>query len=103
VSEGGDGLAWVDLEGHKQGGVGWVGGNWTGAPYLARDAGPQAVAGVHVYAGSAWEGELRLTAVTRSGDKAVVKYAFPGGKSASVLTGLAIHNGLLVCSLPKQN
>ena len=39
VSEGGDGLAWVDLEGRKQGGVGWVGGAWTGAPYLARDAG----------------------------------------------------------------
>ncbi len=32
VSEGGDGLAWVDLEGRKQGGVGWVGGAWTGAP-----------------------------------------------------------------------
>jgi hypothetical protein len=102
VSEGGDGLAWVDMAGHKQGGVGWVGGAWTGAPYLARDAGPQAVDGVYVYAGSAWEGELRLTAVTRSGDKAVIRYAFPGGKDASVLTGLAIHDGLLVCSLPKQ-
>ncbi|MGA2034674.1 MAG: hypothetical protein ABSG68_20695, partial [Thermoguttaceae bacterium] len=102
VSEGGDGLAWVDLEGHKQGGVGWVGGNWTGAPYLARDAGPRAASDVYLYAGSAWEGELRLTAVTRSGDKPVIKYAFPGGKEASVLTGLAIHNGLLACSLPKQ-
>ena len=39
VSEGGDGLAWVDLDGRKQGGQGHVGGNWTGAPYLARDAG----------------------------------------------------------------
>ncbi len=103
VSEGGDGLAWVDLEGHKQGGVGWVGGAWTGAPYLARDAGPQAVDGVYVYAGSAWEGELRLTAVTRTGDKPVIKYSFPGGKDASALTGLAIHDGLLACSLPKQN
>ena len=46
---------------------------------------------------------MRLTAVTRSGDKPVIKYAFPGGKQASVLTGLAIHNGLLACSLPKQN
>ena len=59
--------------------------------------------GVYVYAGSALEGELRLTAVTRAGDKPVVKYSFPGGKDASALTGLAIHNGLLVCSLPKQN
>ena len=102
VSEGG-GLAWVDLEGHKQGGVGWVGGNWTGAPYLARDAGPQAVEGVYLYAGSAWEGELRLTAITRSGDKPVIKYSLPGGKDALALTGLAIHDGLLVCSLPRQN
>ena len=103
VSEGGDGLAWVDLEGRKQGGVGWVGGAWTGAPYLARDTGTQAMEGVFVYAGSAWEGELRLTAVTRSGDKPVIKYSFPGGKDASALTGLAVHNGLLACSLPKQN
>ena len=71
-------------------------------PYLARDAGPQAVDGVFVYVGSAWEGELRLTAVTRSGDKPVVKYAFPGGKEASALTGMAIHDGLMACSLPKQ-
>ncbi|MGA2253424.1 MAG: hypothetical protein ABSG53_02085 [Thermoguttaceae bacterium] len=103
VSEGGDGLAWVDQEGHKRGGVGWVGGAWIGAPYLARDAGPQAVDGVYVYAGSAWESELRLTAVTRSGDKPVIKFAFRGGKDASVLSGLAINKGLLVCSLPKQN
>ena len=126
VSEGGDGLAWVDLEGRKQGGVGWVGGAWTGAPYLARDAGVAArantatgvaaganattgvAAGANAatdtfaYAGSAWEGELRLTALTRSGDKPVVKYSFPGGKNASALTGLAVHNGLMACSLPKQ-
>ena len=103
VSEGGDGLAWVDLEGRKQGGVGWIGGAWTGAPYLACDTGSKAVDGVHLYAGSAWEGELRLTAITRSGDKPVIKYTFPGGKEASALSGLAIHNGLLACSLPKQN
>ncbi len=116
VSEGGDGLAWVDLEGRKQGGVGWVGGAWTGAPYLARDAGVAAgantttglAAGANTsptafaYAGSAWEGELRLTALTRSGDKPVVKYNLPGGKDASALTGLAVHNGLMACSLPKQ-
>jgi hypothetical protein len=106
VSEGGDGLAWVDLEGRKQGGVGWVGGAWTGAPYLARDAGVAAGANnataAFAYAGSAWEGELRLTALTRSGDKPVVKYRFPGGKDASALTGLAVHNGLMACSLPKQ-
>ncbi len=102
VSEGGDGLAWVDLDGRKQSGVGWVGGAWTGAPYLARDTGPSPTPAAFAYAGSAWEGELRLTALTRSGDKPVVKYSFPGGKNASALTGLAVHNGLMACSLPKQ-
>jgi hypothetical protein len=103
VSEGGDGLAWVDLDGRKQGGVGWVGGVWTGAPYLARDAGPHPAPAAFAYAGSAWEGELRLTALTRSGDRPVVKYNLPGGKDASALTGLAVDNGLMACSLPKQH
>ena len=102
VTEGGHGLAWVDLDGRKQGGKGWVGGAWTGAPFLARDDGSHSVAGVHAYVGSAWEGELRLTALTRSEDKPVVKYRFPGGKDASALSGLAVRDGLLVCSLPRQ-
>ena len=80
VSEGGDGLAWVDLEGRKQGGVGWIGGAWTGAPTWPAMPARRRSDGVYLYAGSAWEGELRLTAVTRSGDKPVIKYAFPGGK-----------------------
>jgi hypothetical protein len=103
VSEGGDGLAWVDLDGRKVGGQGHVGGTWTGAPYLARDVGDDPVAGVYAYAGSAWEGELRLTALTRDGDRAVVPYRFAGGKEASALTGLAARNGLLAGALPKQN
>jgi hypothetical protein len=102
VSEGTDGLAWVDLDGRKQGGETWVGGNWTGAPLLARDAGAHAVSGVHAYAGSAFEGELRLTALTQGGDKAVLKHELPGGKDAAVASGLAVHDGLIVCSLPKQ-
>ena len=102
VAEGGDGLAWVDLDGHKQGGKGWIGGNWTGAPYLAFDAGPKAVESVNIYVGSAWEGELRLTAVSSKGEKPVVKFKFDGGKEASALNGIAIRNALLVSSLPKQ-
>ncbi len=103
VSEGGDGLAWVDLDGRKQGGEGHVGGSWTGAPYLARDVGDNPAADVYAYVGSAWEGDLRLTALTKSGDKLVAPYKFAGGKEASAITGLAVRNGLLVCSLPKQN
>ena len=39
--------------------------------------------------------ELRLTALTKGGDKPVIKYNFPGGKDASVITGLAVRDGLL--------
>lgn len=102
VAEGGDGLAWVDLNGRKQGGKHWIGGNWTGAPYLAFDAGKEPVAGVQLYVGSAWEGELRLTAISDKGEKPVVKYKFEGGKTASAMNGIAIRNGLLLCTLPKQ-
>jgi hypothetical protein len=98
VAEGGDGLAWVDLDGRKQGGKGWVGGTWTGAPYLAYDAATDAIT-----VGSAWEGELRLTAIAPGGaEKPVLKQKFEGGKDSLAMTGLAARNGLLVCSLPKQ-
>ncbi|MEI6520297.1 MAG: hypothetical protein WCO98_09715 [bacterium] len=100
VSEGGHGLAWVDMDGKKVGGRGWVGGVWTAAPFLARDAGPNAVAGQFAYVGSAWEQELRLTALTNGGDKQVVKYAF-ASKDVAALNGIAVYNGLMVCSLPK--
>ena len=68
VSEGGHGLAWLDLNGRKRYGQMWVGGVWTGASHLARDAGSNCVTGVYAYAAAAWEGggydgpkaELRL-------------------------------------------
>jgi hypothetical protein len=120
VSEGGHGLAWVNLEGRKQGGVGWVGGNWTGAPYLARDDGPQADARTFGYAAAAWSednpkkpspklGEIRLTALTPEGHKAVLKHTvvpLQQTNSQSIewgdyIGGLAVHNDLLVVSMPK--
>ncbi len=110
ISEGGSGLAWVSLNGRKQGGRGWIGGNWTAAPYLARDAGDKAAPDAFAYVGAAWEGELRLTALTAGGDKAILKppFKFPGTteqekKDSSMLGGIAVHNGLLAASLPKQN
>ncbi|MEI6677932.1 MAG: hypothetical protein WCL21_04950 [Mariniphaga sp.] len=45
VTEGPDGLAWVDLDGKKLGGKKWIGGNWTAAPYIARDAGTNPYSG----------------------------------------------------------
>ncbi len=102
ISEGTDGLAWVDLDGHKLGGEGWVGGNWTGAALLARDSGAKAVSDVHGYAASAFEGELRVTALTAHGDWPVVKYELAGGKEASAASGLAAYDAIVACSLPRQ-
>ena len=100
VAEGGHGLAWFDIDGKKIGGRGWVGGAWTGAPYLARDAGDAPDANTFVYVGAAWEKDLRLTALTKSGDKNVVKYAFDN-KDVAVMGGMAIRNGLMAVTLPK--
>ena len=55
VAEGGSGLAWLDLEGAKRYGQHWIGGVWTGATHLARDAGPDRVDEVYAYTGAAWE------------------------------------------------
>lgn len=115
VSEGTHGLAWVNLEGRKLGGMVWVGGNWTGAEALARDSGPQAKAGIILYVASGFEDELRLTALhKRMGNgaqarepepKAVLKLAIPKSPTRGAIHagGLAAWNNLLVCSLPNQN
>jgi hypothetical protein len=111
VSEGGSGLAWVDLDGNKQGGRGWIGGAWTAAPYLARDTGPQADPTVYAYVGAAWRieagkdaklnhtAEIRLTALTPKGtrgstyqgDRIILTYHYePGDKLDKDETGRPI-------------
>ena len=118
VSEGTAGLAWVDLDGKKWRGQGWVGGLWTGAPYLARDAGPRAVSGVYAYAAAAWsantdkktkeqQGEIRITALTAKEDKSVLKYNFKPPATGvgdalweAQIGGLAVYDGLVAVSLP---
>lgn len=124
VAEGGHGLQWVREDGEKVGGQGWIGGNWTGAPTLAVDAGPKAVAEDLCYAASVWEGELRVTAKTRTlQDKPILKLklgedpapqtleqqkrpqvlaGFDGGDRHFVLAGIAARDGFLVCSLVRQ-
>lgn len=121
VSEGGAGLAWVDLTGKKLGGRGWVGGNWTAAPYLARDAGEKADPEIYAFVGSTWtssssnedktHGELRITGLTAKGDRVVAKHPFVApalaekgsgdGDWIGQLGGLAVHNRLLFASLSK--
>lgn len=127
VSEGGSGVAWLDLNGNKIHGQLWIGGVWTGATQLTRDEGPGAIPGVYAYTGSAWEGELRLyqlldektrgrgPADSRFGtgeDRPVLEHAwkFPESDQAGNeddkrmrLSGLAVRDGLLVASLPTLN
>ena len=103
VAESTHGIMWTDLEGNKLDGKLWVGGNWTGASHLARDRGRQAVADTYAYSGSVHHDELRLVAFTSSKDyRTVAPYAF-ADKSLAALGGLAVHDGLLVATLPKMN
>ncbi|HZE96378.1 MAG TPA: hypothetical protein VE981_05100 [Planctomycetota bacterium] len=106
VAEGGDGLVFVDLDGKKTGAIHWLGGNWTGASHLARDAGGKAVKGVTAYTAAGWEqdkdrkkGEIRLMKISGNSAKPVVPFKLENRKDAEV-SGLAVHDGILVVSLP---
>ncbi len=122
VAEGGHGLQWLREDGTKLGGQHWVGGHWTGAPTLAVDLGPGAVMEHLCYVGSIWEGELRLTAKTRAlkdapvfklklgddpkgnrVDASSVLQGFDGGDKTYVLGGIAARDGVLICSLVRQD
>jgi hypothetical protein len=122
ITEGPDGLIWVDLEGNKKGGKKWIGGTWTAAPYLARDDGPDADPNIRAYAASVGMGsskdskptpELRVTALTDGQDKPVLLYPFektPDSKANTTrvgfeeeIGGLAAFNDVVVCSLTLKN
>ena len=106
VSEGTDGLAWVDMNGRKIGGKGWVGGLWTGAQTLARDKGEKADKANFAYVGAIFEGELRLTAITHTGEKGekvLYKKTYPKESIKGEMGGLAAHDGTLAASLTLLN
>lgn len=119
LTEGPDGLAWVDLDGRKRGGKGWIGGNWTTAPYISYDCGAKADPGVHLYVASVGRvdtddrkknpvPELRLTALTGGADRAILKQQLemlPDAKDnmGNEIGGLAAYDGVLVCSLTRTN
>ena len=118
VTEGPDGLAWVDLDGKKIGGQKWIGGHWTAAPFLARDAGISSDPDTHVYVGSVWEtqkgsgiGEMRITALTKSGDKEILKHIIgpikregkPEDSAGHQLGGIAVQNGIAIAALTQKN
>lgn len=105
VSEGGHGLAWLDLNGRKRFGQLWVGGVWTGASHLARDAGRGRVPGVYAYAGAAYEGggydgvkaELRLAELLTRDEKASTPRdaRFGQGWDRPLLVPNAPYSGIL--------
>ena len=124
IAEGGSGLAWVDLDGSKQGGRMWVGGSWTAAQFLARDAGSRANPEIYAYA-AATTGDkatiatthqaiLRITGLSPHGDKAIANYSFdmghplPGQPSGSDLAvpeigGLAVRDNVAAASFSLLN
>lgn len=117
VTEGGSGLAALDLDGRKHWGTGWIGGNWTAAPFLARDGGAGRVADTYAYVGAGWgddahpgRAEIRLTAMTQGGDRALPRYTFMPRKVegrnddyGAQLGGIAARNGLVVAALPRRD
>lgn len=117
VTEGPDGFAWVDLDGTKRGGMKWIGGNWTAAPFLGRDTSPQASPDAAAYVASAWEtekgsnqAELRVTALMRKGERleprTVVVHklrAIERGEKFDLLGGVAAYDNVVVCCLKEDN
>jgi hypothetical protein len=118
VTEGGSGLAWVDLNGRKLHGQVWTGGVWSGAEEIASDLGPRSLPGVYAYIAASW-GELRLRKLVNkqrattaprdrrfgSGEDLPVldpAWKFPSSELEAI-AGLAAYNGLVVVSLPKMN
>lgn len=141
VAEGGSGLAWVAMEGHKLWGQSWLGGVWTAASHLAVDRGDRPVEGIYAYTAASWAGdkyndnkaELRLHKLVdaqhqgqaprdrRFGsgeDRPILEPSFqipfPKGTPdfdtndkaeratyAASLTGMAVHNGMVVCAFEK--
>lgn len=125
-TEGGSGLAWLDLAGRKLYGVGWVGGNWTGAQTLCVDAGAKPAPAYYAYAASACWGDLRVVGLLRSTpaerrdrrpgdrrrhgeDRLIVTWPIPGERSKTApgfapepgyLQAIAARDGVIVCSLP---
>ncbi len=118
IAEGGHGLFWVDTDGRKRGGVGWLGGHWTGAQTLAVDDGAQRDPKTAIYVASGFENEVRFTSLDRDlREQAVLKLTLRADhqaegagvvtvaagtevKQASAIGDLAVRDGLIVASLP---
>ena len=114
IVEGGSSLAWLDLEGRKQRGMGWLGGgNWTGVGNLARDVGAKPLPEVQLYSATTWPAngdatqEFRLIAIGEKANKPVLIHPFPKSPEdppyECLLGGLAARDGLVLATLPSRN
>jgi hypothetical protein len=113
ITEGTDGLIWVDLDGNKIGGKKTIGNAWIAAPFIARDSNPTVQQDVFIYVASAWFTDkknsiaaVQIIAVSPKKDKQVIKYEIgkiESDSSASEIGGLAVRNSIAVISLTKQN
>jgi hypothetical protein len=117
VTEGPDGIAWVDLDGKKKGGKRWVGGLWTAAPFITDDKGTKRLAGVSAYVASIWESirnsglyELRINSLSPYKNNFEVKQlakllvgAFSKDEWADALRGMAVYDGIAVVSINKKD
>jgi len=128
VSEGGSGLAWVDLNGNKQGGRRNIGNSLMAAQVLARDDGPDANPNVYVYTAATWGDEkakgealskayVLVSGLSNTGnhaDKQILNYTFDLGQHPTdqptarpiwkqQIGGLAVRNNVVLLSLQMQN
>ena len=107
VAEGGHGLFWVDADGRKQGGRHWLGGHWTGAQTVAADVGPRADKETAVYVVSGFHGEVRFVALGSDFSEQILgKYRIAEPKKGnlsdpSFVGDIAVHDGLIVASMPR--
>lgn len=114
ITEGSDGMAWVNLDGKKLGGKKFIGGIWTAAPYMARDNGTSANMNIYAYAASVWEtgkktglAELRITGLTKSKDIDAMRHPLgainPQIDVKEQIGGIAVRNEIAIVSLTAAN
>ena len=119
ITEGPDGLIWSDMNMNKKGGIKWIGGTWTAAPYMGRDTSPNADPSTSVIVASVGmvgqkgkqSEELRINALIKDAQgnvkaKQIYKDLI-GGENGKydflVMRGVTAYEGLVACSINKHN
>lgn len=120
VSEGTDGFIWVDLNGNKLRGAQYIGGIWTGAPFIAEDCGKNADQKVAAYIAAIWPAdkttgimEFRLTGINPNYKTQDFNYnkickfqlggLYPRDSVTNMMRGFAVYNQTAIFTLYNQN